>query len=65
MSQVSDESNRQGDSSLRSYNYQTNAGAHSVQVSGSICGAGGDGPGAIFDRSYLVYETAPPRTPTS
>ena len=65
VSQVADGSNNQARATLRSYNYQVASGdGRTVQVSGTICGANWPGPGASFDRQYLVYETAPAGTPT-
>src|SRR5712691_152550 len=48
--------NHQADATLRGYNYQA-LNDQQVKVVGTICGAGGWGPGAIFDRGYAVYET--------
>ena len=38
----------------RAYNYQA-ISMTAVTVSGTICGAGNEGPGAIFERTYTVY----------
>lgn len=47
--------NNQSRSSLRGYNYQEISNS-SVAISGTICGACCDGAGAIFDRTYRVFE---------
>lgn len=54
--EIANDSNNQANNSLRGYNYQA-INAQSVQIVGTVCGAGGDGPGAIFYREYAVYET--------
>lgn len=51
--------NSQSRNSLRGYDYLPH-GDNDVEITGTICGAAAFGPGAIFDRQYLVYETAPP-----
>jgi hypothetical protein len=55
ISQLSDGDNRQADGTLGStLNYQPISN-YEVQVSGHICGASADGPGAIFNRTYKIY----------
>jgi hypothetical protein len=52
--EVGDQSNQQASDSLRGYNYQAASDA-SVVVSGTISGANGWGPGAIFEHTYEVF----------
>lgn len=58
ISEISNDSNRQANDTLRSYNYQP-VGDHAVSFTGRICGAGLWGPGAIFQRTYRVYLIQP------
>lgn len=54
ISETSVRDNQQSKNSLRAYNYQA-ISMTAVTVSGTICGAGNEGPGAIFERTYTVY----------
>jgi hypothetical protein len=54
ISEIAVKDNSQSKSSLRGYNYQATSDVL-VQISGRICGSGGMGAGAIFDRFYRVF----------
>ncbi|CCH79180.1 hypothetical protein BN12_4040012 [Nostocoides japonicum T1-X7] len=64
VSELTNQSNQQADSSLRNYNYQANSDT-SVLVSGTIEGANWWKDGAIFERTYRVHtRSAQPKDTT-
>jgi len=63
-SQVEEQSNKQARDTLRDYFYGV-VNDTSVSVSGSIKGAAGYGPGAIFNRKYRAYFRSEEPLPSS
>ena len=54
VSEIANDSNHQANTSLEAYNYRALDDA-TIQVSGSVTGDSGWGPGAQFSRTYKVY----------
>jgi hypothetical protein len=62
--EIRNDSNDRANASLEKYNYQRITDA-SVHVSGRICGAGGFGSKARFDRTYRVFTRSVQPRPTT
>jgi hypothetical protein len=58
ISEIRVSDNQQSIKTLRGYNYQPTSDTV-AQVSGQVCGSGGEGAGAIFDRVYRVFLVRP------